>query len=259
MKNLLFTIIFCLPFICLAQNVGINTTTPSEPLDVNGNANFRGAIKINGNSGNANEVLMSQGTGVDPQWRPTAYTGGGRFWILPTNNSRSTGSSSGRGGWVIDGAANQTSQEDSLDFGSSNEVGTDFTISNPSTTNNFIAVNRTGLYHFEGVLRYFATSTLSVNMLPRATLNFSANQPSGPDLNIILLEDPMDKTGGSETASSSNAYNYTAKFNFNIHLLSGTTCTFITGFNLLRFPSSTDLIAMGVSSGGYISGHFISE
>lgn len=240
-----------------AQNIGLGTTTPTQKLDVVGNLRVSGAIMPGGIAGTAGQALISNGAGNAATWENLAYSGGGRFYILPTNNSRSTGSFSGRGGWNLDGAANETTQTDSLDYGSTNESGTDFTINNPGLFNNYITVNRTGLYHFEGTIRYFTTSNLSVIMLPRATMNFVTN--SAIDLNLLLLEDPMDKTGGSETANSSNTYNYSAKFQLNIYLVAGTTCTFITGFNLLRYPGGTDLIAMGVSSGGYISGHFISE
>ncbi len=243
----------------IAQNVGIGITIPTQKLDVVGNVKLSGALMPGGVAGTAGQVLTSNGANTAPEWANTAYTGAGRFWIIPTNNTRSTGSSTGRGGWNLDGTANETSQTDSLDYGSSNVSGSDFTISNPGTVNNFITVNKTGLYHFEGVLRYFVTSTLSVSMLPRVTLDFLANQPTGADLSLILAEDPMDKTGGSETSSAANNYNYTAKFSINIHLLANTTVTFRTGFNLLRFPGSTDLIAMGVSQGGYISGHFVAE
>lgn len=46
-----------------AQNVGINTTNPTERLDVNGNINVTGTIKANGTDGNANQVLMKNGSG----------------------------------------------------------------------------------------------------------------------------------------------------------------------------------------------------
>ncbi len=260
MKKQVFTLtIVSISFFSNAQNVGVGTTIPSQKLDVAGNIKVSGAIMPNGTAGAPGQVLTSNGNNVAPEWANTAYTGAGRFWIIPTNNTRSTSSFAGRGGWNLDGAANETTQTDSLDYGSSNVSGSDFSISNPGLLNNFITVNKTGLYHFEGVLRYFVTSTLSVTMLPRITLDFLANQPTGADLSLILAEDPMDKTGGTETASNANNYNYTAKFTLNIHLLANTTVTFRTGFNLLRYPSATDLIAMGVSQGGYISGHFVAE
>lgn len=50
--------------ITTAQNVGINTTTPAERLDVNGNINITGTIKANGVDGTANQILMKDGTGT---------------------------------------------------------------------------------------------------------------------------------------------------------------------------------------------------
>ncbi len=46
-----------------AQNVGVNTTNPTERLDVNGNINVTGTIKANGIDGSANQVLMKNGSG----------------------------------------------------------------------------------------------------------------------------------------------------------------------------------------------------
>jgi hypothetical protein len=238
-------------------NVGVGTATPAQKLDVNGNLRMSGAIMPNGGAGTTGQVLTSNGAGTAPTWQNLAAPGGGKFWIFPTNNTRTVSSSTGRGGFSIDAGAGLISQKDSLDYGNTNVTGSDFTISNPGLTNNFITVNRTGLYHFEGNIRFFVTSNLSVAMLPRSTLSFSAD--GTPNLDILLMEDLMEKTGGAETSNPTNTYNYSGKFQFNVHLVAGTTCTFITGLNNLRYPGGTDLIALGVSSGGYISGHFIAE
>lgn len=261
MKNNLMTLILIFPLWGLGGFAFAQTVTISQNLTVPGNINTTGRVQINGNSGTTGQVLMSNGTSA-PAWTTVSSSTcavGGKFFIIPANNTRSGTGFTGRGGWVIDGATASTSQEDSLDYGSSHEIGTDFTISNPGLKSNFITVARTGTYHFEGAIRYFVTSVLSVIMLPRATLTFKASQTTFPDLTLLLFEDQMDKTGGSETSIASNQYNYTGKFQFNIHLEAGAKFTFITGINLLRFPSATDLIAMGVSTGGYISGQFISE
>ncbi len=47
-----------------AQNVGIGTTTPSEKLDVNGNINVTGTVKVNAVDGTAGQVLMKNSAGV---------------------------------------------------------------------------------------------------------------------------------------------------------------------------------------------------
>lgn len=49
-------------------NVGINTGTPSERLDVVGNVRFSGALMPNNLPGTAGQVLTSQGAGSPPVW-----------------------------------------------------------------------------------------------------------------------------------------------------------------------------------------------
>jgi hypothetical protein len=259
MKKIFFVIAAC--FICkiiIAQNVGIGVAAPQQKLYVAGNIKLSGALMPNGTAGIAGQVLTSTGAGTAPLWSNTAYTGGGRFWLTTNNNARTTSGFTGRGGFIVDGAVNETSQEDSLDFGLSNETGTDFTINNPGLINNYITVNRTGLYHFEGLMRHFVTSSSSITMYPRATLHLLVN--STPDLTFLLYEDVMEKTGGTETGNATfNTYNYTGKFQINIHLTAGNKITWSAGFNNLRFPSSVDLNAIGISSGSFVTGHFVSE
>jgi hypothetical protein len=43
---------------CYSQNVGIGTSSPTERLDVNGNINLSGDIKINNRSGSPQQILM---------------------------------------------------------------------------------------------------------------------------------------------------------------------------------------------------------
>ena len=256
------TVIFFTCFIALnlkAQNVGVGTASPSQKLEVVGNLRVSGAIMPAGAAGANGQALTSNGPGLAPTWENQAYSGGGRFWLIPGNNARSTGGFTGRGGFNIDGSTAPSTQEDSLDILSSYETGSDFTIYSSGLTNNYISVARTGLYHFEGNLRYNLTSTLSVIQLPRATLDFVANQPSAPDINFLLVEDLMEKINGTETSSGINGYTLNPKFQFNIHLEAGTTFTLKTGFTNMRFPAGADLTGLGISQGGYISGHFISE
>jgi hypothetical protein len=59
MKKLLqLSIIIFSSYCSAAQNVGIGTSTPSEKLDVNGNINIAGQMKVAGNAGTSNQVLM---------------------------------------------------------------------------------------------------------------------------------------------------------------------------------------------------------
>ncbi|HNU89370.1 MAG TPA: hypothetical protein PKJ94_13820 [Ferruginibacter sp.] len=49
-------------------NVGIGTSTPANRLDVAGDINFTGALKINANAGTYAQVLTSSGSGTAPGW-----------------------------------------------------------------------------------------------------------------------------------------------------------------------------------------------
>lgn len=65
MKYYLLIACICFFAVCTnAQNVGIGTATPAEKLDVSGNVNITGALKVNGNAGTAGSVLTSTGTGL---------------------------------------------------------------------------------------------------------------------------------------------------------------------------------------------------
>ena len=55
---------------CLAQNVGIGTTTPGAKLEV------KGQVKITGGGPGAGKVLTSDGVGLG-SWQSTSGTGGG--------------------------------------------------------------------------------------------------------------------------------------------------------------------------------------
>lgn len=52
------------PFFAAAQNVGIGITNPAEKLDVNGNINLTGTVKVNGTDGHAGQALMKNNAGV---------------------------------------------------------------------------------------------------------------------------------------------------------------------------------------------------
>ncbi len=49
--------------VSFAQNVGVGTVNPAEKLDVNGNINVTGTIKVNGQDGQAGQVLMKNNSG----------------------------------------------------------------------------------------------------------------------------------------------------------------------------------------------------
>jgi hypothetical protein len=263
MKKLLATLCLALSILEIqAQTkVGINTNSPLEPLDVNGNTNFRGLIKLNNNAGASGQVLTSKGVAADPVWASSAYSGGGRFWVTISNSVRTgTQTPTGRGGnWILNDGG-ETTQEDSVDFGASFVTGTDLTVSNQGSLNNYITVNKTGLYHFEGVIRSFVTGDVDgLVMTPRATMKLKLLKVGVVNTEVYLEEVLMPLSAQPSTGFANKSYNQTIRFGIDINLEAGTTVALFGGFNQLRMTAQIPLIAMGFASGGYFSGHFMAE
>jgi hypothetical protein len=108
--------------------VGIRNISPAHALDVNGDINTTGLLRVNGNAGAAGQVLTSNGA-ADPTWEAAAFSNNTRFSF----------------GFTSFGA-NRT--QDSVRF--------DATRYNTNTTDVFInvaqsriTINKTGLYHFD--------------------------------------------------------------------------------------------------------------
>jgi hypothetical protein len=71
-------------------SLGINTTTPTQPLDVNGNARLRGGIYDSGNSsGGSNTVLTSNGSG-GWSWQSIASIGSSSGVTIANDTSTTT-------------------------------------------------------------------------------------------------------------------------------------------------------------------------
>ena len=90
-----FAILFFAVEAAWSQNVGIGNSAPTEKLDVNGNINVAGTIKINGVDGAANQVLMKNSTGnlvwgdlTEFKKMITFTTVGSSNWIIPAGVTR---------------------------------------------------------------------------------------------------------------------------------------------------------------------------
>lgn len=104
-KFIVFLFSFTIHLVALSQNVGIGTPTPTEKLDVNGNVNIQGNLKVNGISGQPNQVLMTNNSGATV-WADycefknffCVQTAGPSTWTVPAGVTRIMIESWGAGG-----------------------------------------------------------------------------------------------------------------------------------------------------------------
>jgi hypothetical protein len=108
-----------------AGNVGIGNTSPAYRLDVNGDMNVTGALRIDGSSGTTGQVLTSNGVS-DPTWANAAYGNNTRFGVLFIQNAGS------RFGYAVISNTLYNLNTSDVAIGTSS-----------------ITINKTGLYHFD--------------------------------------------------------------------------------------------------------------
>jgi hypothetical protein len=126
--------------------LGLGISNPAEKLDVDGNINLNGVLKVNGSSGITGQVLTSNGSG-DPSWKDAAYNNAVRFSF----------------NMFADNEA-----EDTMEFSLTNYNLNPATITISGTS---LTINQTGLYHFEiylfSEIGYFSP----INYMPSVTFD----------------------------------------------------------------------------------------
>lgn len=86
LKQFLFSLLLFMALLpAQSQNLGINKTNPQEALDVNGNIQLNGTIKVNGAGGQPGQALFSTGTGL--QWIDAATNEFKRFRSFTASGS----------------------------------------------------------------------------------------------------------------------------------------------------------------------------
>lgn len=202
-------------------NVGIKTLTPAYPLDVNGETNLRNALRVNGDRGDAGQVLTSNGAGA-PSWANAALSNQVRF-SFRTNSY------------------NTSASVDSMRFTSTiyNLSPADVGI---SAAQSRIIINRTGLYHLEAYLY--------------TEINAGTAQNTAPGIYITLMVNNTDYqlVFGKEmyhlNPFPTQLFQHGEKYTIDVYLTEGQTLKLTRGFNG---------IAGTEYAFGYLNGYLISE
>ncbi len=204
--------------------VGIRDSEPSYPLDVQGDINTTGLLRLNGNAGTSGQILTSSGN-ADPTWENAAYSNNIRFSYNLTQMG--------------------VAASDSLNF---NGTPPNYNL-NPAMVsvvpgnNARIVINKTGLYHFSG----------SISM---TTANITPEVSNGPTFSIGYWIN--NKTFSIESAPSIAIIGFvpdddfvkTFQFSFDVYITAGQTIKFT------RFSFSFGGIQ---STSGHVNGYLISE
>lgn len=213
-------------------NMGVGVQSPTDRLHLNGNLNMNGLIRLNGNSGQAGQVLTSNGNAA-PTWQPAQmnYPTNGRLMlpVLTTNLPNRV--------------------DDSLNLGTPiyNTYGPAITVGT-----NTITFNESGLYEIEGRL-YFTPGNVGYNPLSSensfASLKLNTNYGSST-FNYLMIYEKVDAELNNLNGGNQNFSYELIPFRIVAHMPAGTVVTFLA--SILKYQ--TDIVFDLVSvSGGYIS------
>lgn len=222
----------------------------AQNLDVIGNINTKGKIQINGNSGTTGQVLMSNGANP-PAWTTVSNSTcavGGKFSVRYDNTTAQTAGSQVDNTFstALNAASSQSAIADllTLEYNTNSDVTIDL-------VNNQFVFNRAGMYHFEGLFRMFLTSSQVQNLGAGANINLKIDNSS---VARLVEQMPMQVNG---LIGVNNNYVANLSFSLNRYFTAGQTLKFEV--KLFALDTNPALIALGLASGAFISGYFVSE
>jgi hypothetical protein len=247
MKNQILTIATILFF------VNANFAQDLEFTDINA----KGKVKMNGNTGTAGQVLTSNGA-LAPTWStltaPTIAVGGKFSYRMENVTSQTVANNVDN---LFSAAVNASSSQSAFVSFGSGGGGIDYNTNSDVTVDvntGLFTFNRAGLYHFEGMLRF----TLGTPVAQAQTdglgvsLSLHVNGTTTPhlvDQKVMPFNGPVNM--------NFNQYGATMPFEFNRYFTAGGTVRLrILIFNITNAQA---LSVIGLNSGGYVSGHFVSE
>lgn len=227
------------------------TVSFAQNLDVIGNINTKGKISLNGNTGTTGQVLTSNGAAA-PTWNTLVApltTIGGRFRYKYENVTAQTVSSQTDNNFTTSVTTN-TSQSAFMsflvqDYNTNSDVSIDL-------ASGLITFNRTGLYYLETMVRLFVTSTSTAQGEGLAgNINFTINGSTSALIADQKLFEPAGLIG--------NNLSYVCNIPIKTTQYFTAGQTLRVKMNIFNLKQNTNLIAIGLSQGGYLAGHFISE
>lgn len=201
--------------------VGINTSSPTERLDVNGGVNLK-TLSIDGDKGIAGQALVSGGASQQPKWKSVAYQ----------NNTRFCAEVSRTG---LSGPSTYTQIY--------NRNTADITINS-----NSITVIKAGFYHLDGFVASEANfpGGYMQNFPPSTDVYFYVDNVNYYGFRMSNLQN------NNCTVMGSRYFNSQVKFSYDIYIEAGKTL--YLGTNLGGGVSGGTF-----STRGQITGHLISE
>jgi hypothetical protein len=247
-KLLVFISILSVKFIS-AQNIGIGTATPTEKLDVNGNLKLNGALVTNNTAGVVGQVLTSNGPNNTPTWN-TGISAGNKFFIRYGNVTEQQSQAGNNFNKAVGAPSSQSAYLDLLtpDYNTNADVTIDI-------TNDKVIFNRSGLYHLEGMCRFFLNCPVAQeqNLGLSANVNLELN-----DISIPYIVNQMILQPNGSISGIISQYAASIPFEINRYYQAGTSLK--VEVNIVSIQNNTSALTnLGVSSGGYFSGYFISE
>lgn len=233
-----------------AVNVGIGTTTPAQKLDVTGNLRVSGAFMPNGIAGTTGQVLTSNGGATAPVWQNASSAfAGGKFSVRYDNTTAQTAGTQTDNlfSTALDAPTSQSALVSFFqqDYNTNSDVSIDI-------ANHRFTINRAGLYHLEGLLRFFVTSSQTQSAGLQANVGLRIN---GSTTNVFLMNQGFVENAGLVSVNNT----YAANIPFETTRFFGAGTTVEIEAKIFNLDTNPGLVAIGVSRGAFFAGHFVSD